>query len=163
MQLIVPAFDTEPWTGDGWLRGPTPHVAWSELACKNGEQYPTEMRVPIAVPLCREFEVVRATAGVPILIGSAYRPLLYNRGAGSFDTSQHPKGTALDLWTPRGLAMLDLVDIVIAAAKRPGGLIRGIGVYPWGVHMDIRRSDRIARWKGTRVSPEAWKKLVRET
>lgn len=166
MRLIVPELDPEPWARDSWLTGPTPHVAWRELACKDGPSgapgtpYPTEWRNDRAVPLCGEFEVIRATFGGPIQIGSAFRTLTHNRSAGSFDTSQHPHGLALDLWTPRGLGVLDFLDIVIAASRRPAGIIRGIGVYPWGIHIDIRKSNRIARWKGTRVAPEVWKRLA---
>lgn len=169
MNLVVPALTPEPWVTAPalWQRGPSLHLSWLELHCHDGTEFPIGWRRGRAVPLSAEFECVRATisghAGraVPVKIGSAYRTAEWNRLKKGTKNSTHVEGIALDLWTPPGMPLLDLLDAVLVVSKRPGGRIRGIGVYPWGVHLDIREGSRIARWKGSRVSPEVEERLNR--
>ncbi|MGH7165131.1 MAG: D-Ala-D-Ala carboxypeptidase family metallohydrolase [Nitrospiraceae bacterium] len=168
MHLVVPALPAEPWLQDpvAWNKGPSPHLSWSELNCKDGSTLPAEWRLSRARPLAVEFECVRATvrlhrgAETSIRIGSAYRTESWNRKVGGSRLSQHVQGKALDLWTPSGVALIDLLDAVLVVSKREGGRIRGIGVYPWGVHIDIREGPKVVRWKGVRVSPEVAGKLM---
>ena len=129
--------------------GPSPHLAWSELACKNGVAYPDEWRVSRAVPLAREFERIRAEVGMPIRILSAYRTAAYNaRIPGAATHSQHVQGRALDLATPKGWTVVQLVKAVMRVARRTDSKIRGVGEYAWGVHVDIRPVAKLVKWSG---------------
>lgn len=139
--------------------GPSPHLSWGELDCNDGTPYPEEWRVSRAVPLAVEFEWIRATCGgVPIPVGSGYRTWPWNTKSDGARYSKHPEAIALDIYPPRHLLLPGLVDVVIEVAHRPGGRIRGIGVYRTFVHFDIREGTRIARWRGARVSPEVRKR-----
>lgn len=168
MELIVPPWTPEPWFSDAsaWRRGPTPHLSWEELACNDGTAYPEEWRSALAYPLACEFEIIRATTGgdigedTGIQIGSAFRTLKHNRTSKGSLRSKHLEGIALDLWTPDAMALLDFLDVVLLVARRQGSRIKGIGVYPWGIHFDIRESGRIARWRGRRMAPEIVKRIV---
>lgn len=136
--------------------GPSAHLAWWELACRDGTPYPTEWRVVRGEPLALEFEAIRALVGGPIPVNSAYRTLDHNRKSKSKPTSQHVQGRALDLGLPSGLTLLEFRVVVLEVAHRPGGRVRGVGVYPNGsfVHIDIRPSVRLARWSGSRAVAE---------
>ncbi len=52
-------------------------------------------------------------------------------------TSQHHFGTALDVYTPAELSTQEFHDLARAQHKAEGG---GLGLYPWGVHVDTRKS-----------------------
>ena len=133
-------------------QGPSEHLSWAELACRDGTPYPLEWRVDRARPLALEFEQIRAAVGAPIGINSAYRHLAYNRRVPSKDTSQHVEGRALDLDFPPGWTLRVFLEIVLKVAQRPGSRLRGIGVYPAFIHIDARPTTRLARWRGTRVA-----------
>lgn len=133
------------------MSGPSAHLSWTELACHNGVAYPMDWRPTRAAVLAKEFEAVRAAVGTPITILSAYRTERYNaRIPGATKNSQHVQGRALDLKTPAGLTLSQFLKIVLSVARREGSNIRGVGEYPWGVHIDIRPGDRLARWSGVK-------------
>ena len=135
-------------------KGPSEHLTWQELACKDGTAYPTEWTA-MALYLGIEFEYIRQEAGGrPLRIGSAYRTAKWNRRVGGSRRSQHVEGRALDLYPHQGMSNLDLMWIVLDRAKQKGSRIRGVGLYPWGVHFDTRPGKRIARWGGTRKLAE---------
>lgn len=116
-----------------------------------------QWRQTIAVVLGTEFEEVRKECGDrPITVSSGYRPRAYNISIGSKRRSQHPKGTAIDCWKPAGITLVQFHIIVIGVAKSRK-VIRGVGLYPWGVHFDVRLSSRLVRWKGSRRAPEVVK------
>ena len=132
----------------------TPHLSWAELACHNGEPYPAEWRATRAITLGLEFEMVRRECGNrPIIISSGYRTPPWNLRVGGARHSQHVQGRAIDMRTPGGMTLDDFAVIVLGVA-RLREIIRGVGVYPWGVHMDIRECQRLVHWQGTRVAPE---------
>ena len=136
------------------MNGPVPHLLWTEMACHDGTPYPAEWRHTRAAILGIEFEQVRKECGNrPITIPSAYRTMEWNRRIGGSRKSQHPKGRALDMLTPGGMAAVDFAIIVAGVAKLRK-VIRGVGIYAWGVHMDTRPTDRLAHWTGTKVAPE---------
>lgn len=129
--------------------GPSPHLTWAELACHDGTPYPVEWYADRAIPLAVEFEHVRARMGTPLVVLSAYRTPAYNaRIPGAAKASQHVQGRALDLAIPAGRTLAELLDAALTVAKRPGSRIRGVGLYDWGVHIDIRPSARLVRWYG---------------
>lgn len=133
---------------------PSQHISWGELACKDGTPYPEEWTAR-AIHLGIEFEYIRYEAGgKPLRIGSAYRTEAWNRRVGGSRRSQHVQGRALDVYPRHGMSNIELMWIVMERARQKGGRIRGVGLYPWGVHFDIRPGKRIARWGGTRKLAE---------
>lgn len=139
--------------------GPSDHLSWRELACHDAARtpYPEEWRLSRAGRLADAFEWVREACGDrPIPILSAFRTWEWNRimpGGPGAEKSQHPEGTALDLGIPRGLTRLHFHQRILAVAH-VRGLIIGIGLYPWGVHIDTRHGYRLVRWNGNRRRAE---------
>lgn len=137
--------------------GPSTHLTWDEISCNDGTPYPMKWRATRAVLISTVFEKIRQLCGnKPIKVGSAYRTLYWNRKAKSKDTSQHRKGLALDLYSPVGMFVPVFHNIILVEAKATK-LIRGIGLYRWGVHVDCRASTRLCRWRGSRVAAENFK------
>ena len=134
----------------------SPHLAWSELACHDAARtpYPAYWRQSHAIALARAFEAIRAVVGRPILVLSAYRTREHNRRVGGARNSQHIYGRALDLGTPTGWTRDQFYQVIRGEAKHAG--IRGLGKYSWGVHIDIRESERLIVWQGAR----AWAEVV---
>jgi uncharacterized protein YcbK (DUF882 family) len=80
----------------------------------------------------------------PVYLSCAFRCIIHNRAIGSYDGSQHPLGTAADIkqidgWTLNEMA--DLAEEILTHFDIPGG----VGIYPWGIHMDVRAYDASAR------------------
>jgi uncharacterized protein YcbK (DUF882 family) len=139
-------------------KGPSPHLSWAELGCKDGTPYPAEWRDRRAIPLAVEFERIRAVVGEPITVLSAYRTPVYNRKVGGARASQHPEGRALDLKPPKGWTVDRFYAVIREIAGDPRSAINGLGKYPTFIHIDIRppRADgRITVWHGSR----AWAEL----
>lgn len=155
MRLIEPAILPKPWETAFWKWGPSPHLLWRELDCHDSTPYPEEWRIERAYPLSIEFEYIRATAGgYRLPVGSGYRTDSWNTRAGGTRYSQHLEGNAIDIYPPAEGRLPLLVEAVLLVAHRPGGRIRGIGVYRTFVHADIRMGDRVCRWRGSRVDAE---------
>jgi uncharacterized protein YcbK (DUF882 family) len=126
--------------------GPSQHVTWAELACKDEQQtpYPEVWRTTRAVELATLFEAIRAVCGdQPLTIVSAYRTPAHNRAIGGALHSQHVEGRALDLRPPDGLTV-DQFYKVVRTLHRSGG----IGKYEHFVHVDVRPGDRLHVWNG---------------
>ena len=139
-------------------QGPSPHLAWAELACRDGTGYPREWRATRAAALGIEFERIRAAVGTPICVLSAYRTPDHNRRVGGARNSQHCQGRALDLQLPRGWTMDRFYRIVREIAGRSESLLAGLGRYPAFVHIDIpplRADGRLTAWRGSRAWAEA--------
>lgn len=138
-------------------RGPSAHLSWRELACRDGTPYPTAWRSTRAVRLAAAFEQVRAAVGAPIRIGSAYRTPDYNRQIGGARHSQHCDGRALDLYPPAGWILPRFAAVIRAVADDRASPIYGLGIYPTFVHLDIRPAPphgRLILWQGTRAWAE---------
>ena len=138
-------------------RGPSKHLLWSELACKDGTPYPHEWRATRGRELGIVFERIRSAAGNrPITVGSAYRTPSHNRAVGGGRDSQHLHGRAMDLYTPKGMSRWAFHDLVRRVADEMVDegldLIGGIGYYPWGCHVDTRGGigDRLIVWWGNK-------------
>jgi hypothetical protein len=154
--------------------GPSPHLAWSELHCWNrltvaGKPapfqgippgglvavYPLDLRATVGIRVGATFEAIRASVGVRlgggvgIRLGSAYRTPDYDRAIGG-TSNRHPKGDAIDLWTPKGLTGAEFHALIWHLAEHEIAEIGAIGRYAWGCHVDHRPRvrGRIARWDG---------------
>jgi uncharacterized protein YcbK (DUF882 family) len=141
------------------MKGPSPHLTWGELGCKDGTPYPEKWRATRALHLAEEFERIRQVFGNnPITIGSAYRTETYNRKVGGARNSQHVEGRALDLYPPKGWSLEKFTAGILEIARSPKSRIYGVGKYPTFVHVDIRpapAADRLTVWQGNR----AWAEL----
>jgi len=136
--------------------GPSAHLSWAELGCKDGTVYPEEFRATRAVELAKAFEAVREAVGAPIIIGSAYRTPDYNARVGGAKNSQHVQGRALDLYPPKGWTLHKFYAAIRKVALSHTSPIHGLGRYPTFVHIDVRpREDRMVTvWRGTRAWAE---------
>ncbi len=127
------------------MSGPSKHLSWKELACKDGTPYP-EYSDDRVYRLARVFEIIRSHFGdKPIVIHSAYRTKTHNKKIGGAKGSQHLVGKALDLGPPKGVGIKRFYDEILANRKDWG--IGGIGKYNTFVHVDIR--DGNANWSGS--------------
>ena len=156
--------------------GPSLHLTWlRDLSCWNRLDpprpfhgigtdqlvavYPLDLRKTNAVAIAAFFEPIRAACckvvneDVPIIIGSAFRPVEYDHAAGGV-SGWHPRAGAIDMWTPakfkaRGLTSATLRSVILDL-DRAGQIptLGGLGIYDWGCHGDIRpRVDgKIVQW-----------------
>ena len=132
----------------------TPHLRLDEVACHDGTPYPRDWIETRLVPLAQEFEAIRTACGDrPIPILSGYRTPEHNARVGGARHSQHIEGRALDLGMPEGIDLEEFWRIVNRVACERG-VIRGLGLYPSFIHIDIRPEIRIAKWNGTRALAE---------
>lgn len=140
-------------------KGPSPHLSWAELACKDAARtpYPEDWRTTRAVVLATEFERIRAMFDGPIRVGSGYRTPAHNRAIGGAKESQHCEGRALDLYPPTGVSIDRFYVVIREWALRPESAIGGLGRYPAFVHIDVRPTPhaKLAVWRGGR----AWAEL----
>lgn len=104
-----------------------------EFECNDGNR-----EVKVHPELIEKMQKLRDLVGKPIKINSGYRTKEYNAKIGGSRNSQHVEGTAVDLALPKGLT----VDKFAEHAEKIG--FRGIGKYPWGIHVDVR--ETVARW-----------------
>ena len=133
--------------------GPSRHLSWAELACRDGTPFPEEWKVSRALELAElaaAFERVRYLWGGPLLVSSGYRSPEWNRRIGGARRSQHVEGRALDLSPPRNSPQGNLVRLRgIVLEAREQGYLQGVGIYNGFVHIDIRA--RRATWYGSRT------------
>jgi uncharacterized protein YcbK (DUF882 family) len=124
--------------------GPSAHLSWAELACKDGTPYPEEWRQSRAVALAHLFEAIRTACGdVPLTVLSGYRTAAHNRRIGGAQKSQHVQGRALDLRPPKGWSVAKFATLI-----RDVHLTGGLGIYETFVHVDVRPNDRLTAWSG---------------
>ncbi len=81
---------------------------------------------------------MRQLCGKPLVINSGYRCPNHNANVGGEKNSYHLVGEAADVAAPPGISPEELALI----AEKAGA--DGIGIYPWGVHVDVRGYS--ARW-----------------
>ena len=111
------------------------HFKSEEFACKCGCGYDTPSDTLIS-----GLEELRAILGKPIVINSGCRCASHNKAVGGSPSSQHINGTAADIkvsgYTP---------DQLKAAAEKVACFANGgIGLYSWGIHVDVRGTK--SRW-----------------
>ena len=113
----------------------------SEFACKCGKYcdgYPAE----IDMGMVKIADEIRARIGRPISINSGLRCKTHNANVGGVSNSQHLLGKAADLGCPIGCTPSQMASIAETIMGNTGG----IGIYPWGIHIDTRSTK--SRWNG---------------
>lgn len=135
--------------------GPSQHLSWAEMACKDGTPYPKEFIVDGRVfKLAGVFEKIRFMAGErPLTVVSAFRTKSHNRKIGGAKNSQHVQGRALDLKPPKGMTVKKFYEMIFMNVHQLQ--ITGIGRYKTFVHVDIRPSDRLVSWSGNGLKDSA--------
>lgn len=120
-----------------------------EFRCQCGGKYCDGFHVEPEETMVRICDEIRRRAGVPILIrdagGSGLRCPQWNAMIpGAATNSYHTKGMAADLH-PRGKTPAQLYAIAEEAMAEmiPGR--GGIGLYSWGIHVDV---GKYSRWYG---------------
>lgn len=89
--------------------------------------------------LLEVMEKIRKYWGRPVLVHCADRCLQHNRSVGSKDTSKHVRGLACDFH----IEEISHINVYNHLEKMFHDKY-GIGVYDWGVHIDVRPDK--ARW-----------------
>ena len=128
-------------------------IDWREIACRDPQRTPYPDAFILDGRLARlmaVFEAIRWACGsTPITIGSAYRTTAWNQIQKGSPSSRHLTGEALDLYTPRTMSLADFHARVMELANGPlRSSIGAVGLYDWGVHVDIRprTETRLAQW-----------------
>ena len=115
----------------------TPHFKVREFACSDGSDV-----VFVSTSLVDILEAIRVHFGRPVTITSGYRTISYNASLkNSSKKSQHCNGLAADIKVA-GVSPAAVADY----AEQLLGSHGGVGLYSWGVHIDVR-ADK-SRWKG---------------
>lgn len=109
-----------------------------EFACRCGRKKCDA--APLDMRLVGALQELREKVGVPVHINSAVRCVWNNRRAGGKKNSAHLRGIAADIWCDE-LTPVELRRFAEAVPAFDNG---GIGIYDWGIHVDVR--DRRARW-----------------
>lgn len=107
-----------------------------EFACQDGSD-----PVFIAEKLVNILQAIRNHFGQPITINSGFRTASHNKKVGGAAQSQHLYGMAADI-VVAGVSPQLVADYAEKLLPNYGG----IGVYSWGVHIDVR--EKKSRWKG---------------
>ena len=108
-----------------------------EFACKDGTD-----TIFIARELPMVLQYIRMRVGKAVTINSAYRTAGHNKSVGGTDYSQHLYGTAADLKTPSGWTPAKMANVAREIMADWGG----VGIYDWGIHVDVRKDK--SDWRG---------------
>jgi len=110
------------------------HFTWKEVYCRCGCIFPRKY-AENAIKLAEVLEKVREALGdVPVIVNSWYRCPEHNRAVGGVPTSAHLTASAADIWSPR-VPTPQLHETARALHKKR--VIRGLGLYPDRIHVDI--------------------------
>ena len=107
----------------------------NEFACADGTD-----AVFISDGLVQVLQAIRSHFRRPVTVNSGYRTELHNRKVGGKAGSLHLYGAAADI-AVKGIKP----ETVAAYAESLLPDTGGIGIYDWGVHIDVRREK--SRWK----------------
>ena len=108
-----------------------------EFACCDGTD-----TVFIALELVTVLQSIRDHFGRAVTVNSGYRTEAHNKAVGGSATSQHKYGLAADI-VVQGVAPKEVARYAETLLGGKGG----IGLYVWGVHVDVRASR--SRWNST--------------
>ena len=107
-----------------------------EFACEDGSDV-----VFISDGLVQVLQAIRSHFGRTTNVNSGYRTPSHNKKAGGAEYSQHLYGLAADIEVT-GIKP----KTVAAYAEKLLPNMGGIGIYSWGVHIDVRKTK--SRWNG---------------
>ncbi len=110
-----------------------------EFACQDGSD-----TIFVSTDLAGVLQKIRTHFGKPVTINSGYRTVAHNQSKqveGS-PTSQHLYGLAADI-VVQGVAPKEVARYAETLLGGRGG----IGLYDWGVHVDVRAKR--SRWDST--------------
>ena len=112
----------------------SPHFSLDECKC------PCCGLLNVSPTLLALAEKVRARLKAPMIVHSVCRCKAHNIAVNGSPTSKHLKGQAMDFHVS-GLSPLAVYN-VIAKAWHDGRLpeLGGVGLYDWGVHIDIAKA-----------------------
>jgi peptidoglycan hydrolase-like protein with peptidoglycan-binding domain len=110
------------------------HFRREEFACKCGKcgGFPVEPSLELA----RVLDKLRDHFGKPAHINSGVRCAAHNKAVGGASNSQHLYGTAADIATIEGTTPAQMYAYAEKLLPNTGG----IGIYPWGIHVDVRKN-----------------------
>ena len=128
-------------TGTFW--GSIRYFRRAEFACQCGGKYCNGFPCEMAEETVRMLDEIRERAGVPICISSGLRCPTHNEEVGGVSSSRHMAGQAADMVCSLAPEDLYQIAVEVAGEKIPGR--GGIGLYPWGVHID---NGPYSRWNG---------------
>lgn len=141
MQTVI-VMNTSPYV--------SPHLKWSELACKDMIRTPVPLDLRYRAGLVAgEFEIFRHECGdVPLTITSGYRTPVYNQSVGGAPRSQHLYMRAIDVACPADMSFETFKAAAQRTAKHPASRIRRLVYYPDKkfIHLDIRPTDVFKEW-----------------
>ena len=112
------------------------HFDSSEFACKCGCG-----RAAVAPALVAALEQLRVKIGQPVHITNGRRCPAHNKQVGGSPNSQHLLGCAADI----SVVGRTGDDLYLAARAIP--LLRGFGVAAGWIHVDVRSSGDLSRWR----------------
>ena len=113
------------------------HFRVKEFACSDGSR-----PVFVSQALIDFLEAIRQHFGQPVNIHSGYRTTAYNASLpDSSSTSKHCMGLAAD-FDVTGVTPKEVYNYAESLLGSHGGL----GLYSWGVHLDVRTEK--SRWTG---------------
>lgn len=107
-----------------------------EFACEDGSDV-----VFISDGLVQVLQAIRSHFGRTTNVNSGYRTQSHNKKVGGAEYSQHLYGLAADIEV-KGIKP----KTVAAYAETLLPNMGGIGIYSWGVHIDVRKTK--SRWNG---------------
>lgn len=111
------------------------HFRRAELACRCGCGL-----LNVSPQLLDLAEKVRAILQTPMIVTSGTRCVSHNARVGGSPTSKHLQGLAMDFYC-RTLSPTAVYNAVVKAwhdGKLPE--LGGVGLYDWGVHIDIAKA-----------------------
>ena len=116
----------------------TKNFSRREFRCRCGRKKcdaaPLDMRLVVAL------QALRDVVGHSIDVASGVRCREHNRRVGGAPGSKHLEGIAADI----KCAELSPVELRKFAEEIPAFANGGIGIYDWGIHVDVR--GKRARW-----------------
>ena len=105
------------------------------------------------IPPLKIADAIRGLWNGPVNVNSGYRPPFYNKKVGGAEGSQHLFFTAVDLSPKEGdVEEFKALAMRVVKRYRDGGTNVGLGIYSWGVHIDVNAIDRP---KNRTFGPEA--------
>lgn len=114
-----------------------------EFRCQCKGKYCNGFPVEPDEKMVRTVDEIRRRLGVPISIvdagGSGVRCPIHNANVGGVSNSEHLYGRAADLHSSASPAKMK------AVAEEVMGQTGGIGLYSWGIHVDV---GKYSRWNG---------------